>query len=125
MNLKAFGNYITAIRNAIDAEENYHPDNSENTFRNNGKWALHTLEKYFEDREQNLRKWLNGKPCVFTSRKTGEKIEITIGDDLEAIYYFLIFCKKLYNREEVSEEFFDYLTYLIARSVCHVEGEGR
>ena len=67
MNYRAFCNYMSTIQNAIDAEHNHHPGNSEITFRNNGKWALRLLEKIYADKDRNLRRWLNGKPCRFTS----------------------------------------------------------
>ena len=63
MNYRAFCNYMSTIQNAIDAEHNHHPKNSEITFQNNGKWALRLLEKVYVDKDQNLRRWLNGKPC--------------------------------------------------------------
>ncbi len=87
MNYRAFCNYMSTIQNAIDAEHNHHPGNSEITFRNNGKWALRLLEKIYADKDRNLRRWLNGKPCRFTSDITGRMVEITIGNDLEALYY--------------------------------------
>jgi len=44
-------------------------------------------------------------------------VEITIGNDLEALYYFMEFCKRLNSKQEISDEFREYLAYLTARSV--------
>ena len=60
--------------------------------------------------------WLNGKPCVFTSDRTGSKVEIPIGQDREALYYFLVFCKRIAEQKEISEDFRDYLGVVITRS---------
>lgn len=117
MNYRAFCNYMSTIQNAIDAEHNHHPENSKITFQNNGKWALRLLEKVYADKDQNLRRWLNGKPCRFTSDITGRMVEVTIGNDWETLYYFLTFCKKLGTKQEISDEFREYLAYLTARSV--------
>lgn len=88
--------------------------------RNNGgskRKVLRNLEKAFGDREQNLRRWLRGEPCRFISDLTGERKGIRIGDDREAIYYFLLFCKRIRNGKTVSDDFRDYLSYLISRSI--------
>ena len=116
MNYRAFNNYMNAVINAIDSKHNHLDNQAEITFTNNGKWALQSLERIFDDKDQNIRRWLNMKPCIFTSDKTGKKIEIKIGTDREALYYFLVFCYRINNRQEISEEFRDYLTLVIARS---------
>ena len=74
------------------------------------------MKKYFKDKDYNIRRWLNGKPCVFTSDKTGRKMEINIGPDREALYYFLVFCKKIAENQEISNDLREYLTLLITRS---------
>ena len=79
MNFRIFNNYKNAVMNAIDAQHNHLDEQAEITFTNNGKWALHKLEKIFKDKDQNIRRFLNGKPCVFTSDKTGKKVDISIG----------------------------------------------
>ena len=71
----------------------------------------------YVDKDRNLRRWLNGKPCRFTSDITDRMVEITIGNDLEALYYFMEFCRKLNSKQEISDEFREYLAYLTARSV--------
>ena len=121
MNFRAFNNYMNAVMNAIDAQHNHLDEQAETTFTNNGKWALHKLEKIFKDKEQNIRRWLNGKSCVFTSDRTGQRIEIIIGPDREALYYFLIFCKKITEKEVISEDLRNYVAFLISRSTVRDE----
>ena len=116
MNFRIFNNYMNAVMNAIDAQHNHLDEQAEITFTNNGKWALHKLEKIFKDKDQNIRRFLNGKPCVFTSDKTGKKVELSIGNDRETLYYFLVFCYRINNKQEISEDFRDYLAIVITRS---------
>ena len=116
MNIRMFNNYMNIIINSIDAQHNHHDEQAETTFTNNGKWALHKLEKIFKDKDQNIRRWLNMKPCVFTSDVTGKRMEIRIGKDREAIFYFLVFCYRINNKQEIGENFRDYLAILITRS---------
>lgn len=72
--------------------------------------------KAFDDRDKNLKRWMLGKPCRFISPITGAEIEVEIGKDIEALYYFLLFCYKINNYEEISEDFTDYLALVISRS---------
>ena len=116
MNYRAFNNYMNEIINATDAQHNHLDEKAEITFTNNGKCALHKLEKMFKDKDRNIRRFLNRKPCVFTSDKMGKKIEINIGNDREALYYFLVFCYRINNKQEISEDFRDYLAIIINRS---------
>ena len=121
MNFRIFNNYMNAVVNAIDAQHNHLDGQAEITFTNNGKWALRSLERIFKDKEKNIRRWLNGKPCVFTSDRTGQRIEIIIGPDREALYYFLIFCKKITEKEVISEDLRNYVAFLISRSTVRDE----
>jgi hypothetical protein len=107
---------MNAVINAIDAQHNHLDEPAEITFTNNGKWALHKLEKIFKDKDQNIRRFLNGKPCVFQSDKTGNLVDIEIGRDREALYLFLVFCKRIEERKEITEDFRDHLAIVIARS---------
>ena len=116
MNFSTYNSYINVVMNAIDAQHNHLDRQAEITVTNNGKWALHKLEKFFKYKDQNIRRWLNGKPCVFKSDITGKKIEISIGNDREAFYYFLVFCYRINNKQEISEDFRDYLAIVITRS---------
>lgn len=74
------------------------------------------LVREFDDRNKNLKRWLLGKPCVYKHPITDNIITEEIGKDIEAIYYFLLFCYKINNHEYVSDDFKDYLAFLISRS---------
>ena len=43
-------------------------------------------------------------------------MEIRIGKDREALYYLLLLCYRINNKQEISEEFRDYLAIVITRS---------
>lgn len=116
MNYKAFNNYLNTVLNAIYAQDEHLEKKDEQTFTEHGRWALNRLETVFCDKKQNLRRWLNGKPCVFTSDRTGEKIEINIGRDREALYYFLVFCYRMNTKQEIDADFREYLALVITRS---------
>ena len=45
-----------------------------------------------------------------------QAIEQELGRDREALYYFLIFCKKLHDKEEIDQAFRDCLALIISRS---------
>ena len=125
MNYRAFNNYVNEVMNAIDSQHNRLDGKARINFFNNGKWALRSLERIFKDEERNIRRWLNGKPCVFTSDRTGQRIEIIIGPDREALYYFLIFCKKITEKEMISEDLRNYVAFLISRSAVRDEDWGK
>ena len=116
MNYKAFLNYMLMIENAIDSQYNHHDQKAATTFEQSGRWALRSLEEIFLDEDENIRRWLNAKPCIFTSDKTGKRIQIRLGRDRDALYYFLIFCKKLHDKEEIDQTFRDCLALIISRS---------
>ena len=114
--LRAFNNYMNAVQNGIDAQFNYLDKKTGKRFLKDGGWALKRLEEIFSDRNSNIRRWLNSKPCRYLSPITGETIEVRIGNDRDAIYYFLIFVKKTQAGETIDEDFMTYLAYIITRS---------
>lgn len=124
MSCRAFHNYMNTIVNTIDTADNDHNEATKTTFNKQGRLALHRLEKLLTDRDHNIRRWMNGKPGVFVSDRTGRKIEIELGTDREALYYFLIFCKKINEHQEVSEDLRDYVSLLITRSCTDMAWEG-
>lgn len=89
--------------------------------RKEKRCLIRSISKAFNDKNGNFNKWLHGEPCVFTHPKTGNRIEIRIGDDCEAIYNFLIYCCKLNDGDIIDGNDFDYLAYLISRSVYGTE----
>jgi len=101
MKYKVFNNYLNEIINGSD--------------------VVALLETHFKDKHHNLRRWLNGKPCVFTSDRTGKLIDINVGRDREALYLFLMFCKKIEEHKEITDDFRDYLAIVIARSCISAE----
>lgn len=117
INEKQFNNYLNVVINAIDAEERHHDEATEKIFTDHGRWALHSLENKCSDKErQNVRRWLNGKPCVYVEPDTCKEVAILIGYDCEALYRFLVYCDKLDHGELVDEVFIDFLTDLIRMS---------
>ncbi len=77
---------------------------------------LTRAKEFFSDYGDNIERWLDGKPCVFTHPNSCQQFEYKIGNDYEALYYFLMFCKRVNNCKRVSEEYIEYLTFLITRS---------
>lgn len=71
------------------------------------------VEKAMSDTENNLRLWLNGKPCCYTHPKTKNTIRIRIGDSTQAIYHFLLFCQGL---KEGTITDIGYIAFLITSS---------
>lgn len=88
-----------------------------------GKWRkdaedyVAQVESVFMDLDNNFRRWLSLQPCVFDHPITHNHTEIVIGDDCEAIFHFLVYCRKIHKGEPIDEDFSDYLAYLISRSV--------
>lgn len=116
MNQKQFENYMRAVINGIDSSYNHHKTDEDAVFNQHGRWALHKLEKVLRDKDQNIRRWLNGKPCVYFHPRTHQTIFIQIGNDLEALFGFLTFYEKLKNGETLDEDYMDYLALIITRS---------
>lgn len=81
------------------------------------------LIREFDDKDKNLKRWLLGKPCIYTHPITENEIPVEVGRDIEALYYFLLFCYKINNAEEISEDFRDYLALVLSRSVYHYDGD--
>lgn len=112
MNLTVFSRYISAMTEEQFDEPNSDLKISDVPFRK----LYRTVVRHFDDQDKNLKRWMLGKPCRFISPVTGTEIEVEIGKDVEALYYFLLFCYKINNNEEISEDFTDYLALVIARS---------
>ncbi len=112
MNLTVFSKYICAMTEEHFDEPNIDLKISDVPFRK----LYRTVVRQFDDQDKNLKRWMLDKPCKFNSPITGAEIEVKIGKDIEAIYYFLLFCYKINSDEEISEDFTDYLALVIARS---------
>lgn len=77
---------------------------------------IDNIRESFIDKDNNFVKWLHGEVCSFVHPETGNRIDVQIGDDYEAIYDFLIYCRMLNEGEKVDDCFAEYLAYLISRS---------
>lgn len=77
----------------------------------------------FDDRNRNLKRWLLGKPCTYKHPFTENTVDVEVGKDIEALYYFLLYCYKLNNNEHISDEFGDYLALVLCRSQYQYDGE--
>lgn len=115
MNLNVFGRYISELTKEDENDDSLKARISRRKIYN-------TLVRVFDDQDKNIKRWLLGKPCIFYHPETEQYMTIEIGRDIEALYYFLLFCYKLNNLEEVSEDFRDYLALVISRSVYHYDG---
>lgn len=78
---------------------------------------MNAVADSFCDYNRNFRRWLALDKCIFRNPMTNEYVAVSIGDDPEAVYCFLLFCKKLNCREDIDETFTGYLQYLINRSM--------
>ena len=78
---------------------------------------MDAVAEAFFDRDRNFRRWLALEKCIFRNPMTDNYVAVTIGDDPEAVYYFLLFCKKINCREDIDEAFTEYLQYLINKSL--------
>ena len=79
------------------------------------------VERAMRDGEGNFRRWLNREACGFTHPGTGRALTVEIGDDHEAIYCFLFFCRMLSEGQHPDGDFVSRLAYLISRSTCRAE----
>lgn len=92
------------------------------------KWAKDALdfekevEESMADKDHNFRRWIRLEACGFTHPATGNDITVEIGDDHEAIYNFLLYCKRINRGIPLDDDFASYLAYLISRSVHGEEG---
>lgn len=76
------------------------------------------LREVLCDEQDNLNRWLERRPCIIRSPwEEGREQEVMIRNDTEALYYFLLYCRKVNLRERISEEFADYVAYIL--SVCY------
>lgn len=76
------------------------------------------LREVLCDEQDNLNRWLDRRPCIVRSPwEEGREQEVMIRNDTEALYYFLLYCQRVNVRERISEEFADYVAYIL--SVCY------
>lgn len=70
----------------------------------------------FQDKNKNLLRWLNDEPLVFKNPITDDLMETRIGKDIEALFFFLEFCRRQNSGESIDDDFAEYLEYLSRRS---------
>ena len=107
---------VTVVNGRRAGKGQFGTPESRRHYETMGQLALETLEREFLDEDKNIQRWLAGKPCVYRNHRTGKPIDIQIGGDTEAMWYFLSYCKKRRLREEIDDSFFDYMALLITRS---------
>ncbi len=114
MELNEFCRYIENLQTykKIQKEMKSYPKILDTKYRE----LIARVKGLFADEDNNIERWLEGKPCVFTHPHGHQQIEYKIGNDYEALYYFLMFCKRINHHKRISEEHIEYLAFLIARS---------
>ena len=80
-----FSRYMTAILNGYEAMRDDTDPRVKEVRIIHARWAFKKCTAMFNDKRENLRRWLDGEPCVFVSPVTGALIEIEIGEDFDAI----------------------------------------
>ncbi len=73
------------------------------------------LRELFCDLEDNLTKWVKGKPCTFVHPENKNRVEIVIGRNTETLYQFLLFCYDIHDSGKVNIEREAYLALLLSR----------
>ena len=102
--------------NQLSAEAEPGSKSEKNKLKAEYRLFIKRIETDFHDNRHNFINWLRRESWSFRHPETGNVIDIYIGDDAEAIYYFLRFCYLLDIGKQVDDGFTEYLTYLIARS---------
>ena len=102
-----FSRYMTAILNGYEAMRDDTDPRVKEVRIIHARWAFKKCTAMFNDKRENLRRWLDGEPCVFVSPVTGALIEIEIGEDFDAMFHFLEFCRKQNNHEPIDDDFCD------------------
>lgn len=75
------------------------------------------LASCFSDERENLESWIVGDECSFKHPITKNEVSMKIRDDEEAIYCFLRYCEMLQLKEELDEDFCNYLAYILCDPV--------
>ena len=114
MKFNEFCNYMKRLQEYKRIQQNieYYPKAFDLKYRE----LLEYAKKEFVDQNNNIERWLDGRPCVFDYPRSRKQVEYMIGNDYEALYYFLVFCKRVNNHKRVSEDYVEHLTFLILRS---------
>ena len=111
--LLQFKRYLTAIVNGYEAMGGDADAEDKKVCIEHARWAYKRCVALFDDRNENLRRWLDGESCVYKDPITGTLTEVMVGDANESIVYFLEFCRRQNGGMEIDDDFAEYLAYLI------------
>ena len=112
-----FYEYIKFLSVAFKAVQSKKNLRTKCSYIYHARWIYRRCVREMNDKDGNLKRWLMEKSCVFKSPFTNRKIEINIGKDVEALYYFLEYCRKLHAREVIGDDFTTYLAYMITKNI--------
>ena len=73
------------------------------------------IREAFCDAEDNLTRWIKGKPCTFVSPETRRRVDLVVGHNAETLYHFLVFCREFNMTGKVSDDHKTYLAYLLSK----------
>ncbi len=112
-----FSRYMIAIANGCGIVEENISSEAKQTIIEHGHWAYQKVKEMFNDERNNLGRWLSGEPCLVKHpRRENTYAEIEVGDDHEALYYFLEYCRKLAANERMSDELIGHVLLIVLRS---------
>ena len=112
-----FNRYMIAIANGCGIVEENISSEAKQTIIEHGHWAYQKVKEMFNDECNNLGRWLSGEPCLVKHpRRENTYAEIEVGDDHEALYYFLEYCRKLAANERMSDELIGHVLLIVTRS---------
>lgn len=112
-----FSRYMIAIANGCGIVEENISNEAKQKIIEHGHWAYQKVKEMFNDECNNLGRWLSGEPCLVKHpRRENTYAEIEVGDDHEALYYFLEYCRKLAADERMSDELIGHVLLIVLRS---------
>lgn len=121
MEYNEFSRYMTAIVNGMVAIKSDTKVDNKNQIERHVRLMYEKCVREMKDTYKNIQRWLDRKPCLFRHPRTGNLIKYPIGADIEALYYFLEWCRRLQNNETIDNDFEAYVAYVISRSMSNWE----
>ncbi len=112
-----FDRYMIAIINGCNIVEENIRNEAKQKIIEHGHWAYQQVKQMFNDECNNLGRWLSGEPCLVKKPSEENKyVEINVGEDTDAFYYFLEYCRRLNAKEEMSDALVGHVLLLVLRS---------
>ena len=109
---------LTGFTRCVEYIKAHRKDNKHSESAAVARKLSRQLREVLCDEQDNLNRWLERRPCIVRSPwEEGREQEVMIRNDTEALYYFLLYCRKVNLRERISEEFADYVAYIL--SICY------